>query len=360
MFVRILFLSTLLSLGISSKAQNLNETFSSTFPPTDWSVFLNNTAFIPFFTNWTSVTVNFPPSPTDYGAFASGQGPGSVTVSEKYLVTPLLRPVAGNNTLTFKIKRAGTPVPLYAKYYVKVSTASNNTATDFDTVATYKEGFTSDITTTFQTKTVDLSAYNNRNIYVAFVWAGNGDNGCYIDDVQGIALANGLPLQLLDFTATPRTNKILLQWTVAGEAEVTHFEIVRSADGKEWTNIGSVERKGTQYSFVDISPVKGRNYYKLIQKEKDGKLTYSPIRTAIIGNNQTTKATLYPNPVTDHFTLDLGVIPSDVTYFVSDKAGKKLLTGKIISRQQSINTDKLPHGSFVLSLSTGENIPFVK
>ena len=360
MFIRTLLLSCMFSLGLFSTAQNLNETFSATFPPTNWTIFYDNTAFIPFFNNWTSVTVNFPPAPTDYGAFASGQGPGSINVSEKYLVTPLLKPVAGNNTLTFRIKRAGTPVPLYAKYYVKVSTASNNSASDFDTVATYLEGFTTDITTTFQTKTVDLSAYNNRNIYVAFVWSGNGDNGCYIDDVQGIALSNGLPLQLLNFTATPKTNQVLLQWTVAGEAEVMQFDIVRSTDGKEWATIGKVDRKGTQYSYVDVAPIKGRNYYKLVQKEKDGKTTYSPIRTAIVGSKEISKPSLYPNPVINHFTLDIGYTPSDVTYFITDKAGKRITTGKILARQQTINTEKLPSGGYMISLSTGDNIPFVK
>ncbi len=360
MLIRMLLFSTLFAWGISIKAQNLNETFSATFPPTGWTIFYDNTAFIPFFNNWAGVTVNIPPAPTDYGAFASGQGPGSVTVSEKYLVTPLLRPLAGNNTLAFRIKRAGTPVPLYAKYYVKVSTVSNNTATDFDTVVSYVEGFTNNITTTFQTKTVDLSAFNNRNIYVAFVWSGNGDNGCYIDDVQGIALVNGLPLQLINFTTTSRTNQVLLQWTVAGEAEVTHFDIEHSTDGKEWVKIGHVDRKGTQYSFVDLLPVNGRNYYRLVQKEKDGKTTYSPVRTTIVGDREIIKPTIYPNPATNQFTLDIGYVSSDVSFLITDKSGKRVMTGKIIAQQQTINIEKLPAGSYLLSLSTGESIHFIK
>lgn len=345
----------------SVNAQILNESFSITFPPSGWVKFLNNVAGIPFFNEWTSVTVNIPPSATDYAAFAAGQGPGSTIFSEKYLVTPSLKPIPGKDTLSFSLKRSG-PVPLYGKYLVKVSTASNNQAADFTTVATFSEGFTTGVTTTFQTFKVNLSAYNYQNIYVAFVWTGNGDNSCYVDDVTGITLNEGVvPLKLINFSATAQNSKVLLTWEVA-ETTLKLFTIETSTDGYNWKEISKVSSVSKQYSFDHINASRGRNYYRLAQMQLNGKIMYSPIRSVVMGNNEIEKmASCYPNPAIDQLTIDLGYIPSKrLQYYLVDKSGKRMATGVLSARQETLEISKLPSGSYLLKLSDGQVLKWVK
>lgn len=345
----------LLLVACVAHTQILNETFSATFPPTDWTRFLSNTAGISNFNNWTSVTVSFPPAPTDYAAYASGQGPGSVVVSEKYLVTPKLKPVAGSNVISFKLKREGTPVPLYAKYLVKVSTQSNNTATDFTTVATFTEGFTTNVTTTFQTFTVNLSAYDNQDIYVAFVWNGNGDNGCYLDDVTGIPLSGGIfSLGIVNFTAQTRDNQVALQWKLASTSTNQSLDIEHSTTGYKWKTIATLNGHNIT-GYVDRTPARGRNYYRLAKKETNGKVTYSEVRSATIGSTLDKIGFIYPNPVSQQFNIDLGHWPAEkVTYTITDALGRVVSTGVIASKQTTISAEKMTKGIYSIRLSDGQ------
>ncbi len=349
-------------LNLSANAQMLNESFAATFPPTGWIKFLNNVAAIPFFNEWISVTVNIPPVATDYAAFAAGQGPGSTIYSEKYLVTPSVRPIPGKDTLSFSLKRAG-PVPLYGKYLVKVSTASNNAVADFTTVATFSEGFTTGVTTTFQTFKVDLSAYNYQNIYIAFVWTGNGDNSCYVDDVTGISLNEGVvPLQLINFSATANNHAdVLLKWEVA-QANDKQFIIEISNDGYHWKEIAKLSGNIRQYSFEHKNALIGRNYYRLMQIALNGTKVYSTVRSVIVGNKQMlSKAYCYPNPAVNHLTIDMGYEPRRIVQFnIIDSRGEIVATNFMSARQQTISIENLASGSYHIKFADGQVLKFFK
>ncbi|MEO7983617.1 MAG: hypothetical protein ABI688_06020 [Bacteroidota bacterium] len=74
-------------------------------------------------------------------------------------------------------------------------------------------------------------------------------------------------------------NGVQLQWQIAAELNTERFEIERSADGVNFTKIGTVASSGSSnttkdYSFPDNSPATV-NYYRIKQIDKDGKVNYS-------------------------------------------------------------------------------------
>ncbi|HEX7367611.1 MAG TPA: hypothetical protein VF273_10970, partial [Pelobium sp.] len=94
-----------------------------------------------------------------------------------------------------------------------------------------------------------------------------------------------LPISLTSFTAKPVDKSILLNWTTASEKNNQKFEVLKSADGKTFKTIASldgainsdVEKK---YSFADENPFAGTNYYQLKQTDVDGASSYSNVITA--------------------------------------------------------------------------------
>ena len=93
-----------------------------------------------------------------------------------------------------------------------------------------------------------------------------------------------LPVTLSDFRAIKQNNAASLQWFTNMEQNSQSFIIERSADGKNFTAIGSVRAAGNSnsrkaYSYDDAAPLKGNNYYRLKQVDLDGKSAYSEIRT---------------------------------------------------------------------------------
>ena len=134
-----------------------------------------------------------------------------------------------------------------------------------------------------------------------------------------------LPVQLTRFTAQQEQNRILLNWQTALEINNDHFIIESSKNGIEFQAIGKVEGAGTsyqlrEYSFLDESPFLGINYYRLKQVDVDGKYAYSEFASA---EHRQSKTELYPNPVAENVTLNLGEINSGKVV-IYDSQGKVL------------------------------------
>jgi hypothetical protein len=124
-----------------------------------------------------------------------------------------------------------------------------------------------------------------------------------------------LPVKLIAFTATlNNNNKADLKWTTAGEINVSHFVIERSADGVNYNVAGKVFANGNttgimNYSFTDAventqSPV---IYYRLRSMDIDGKAEYSETRIIRLHNLHRNNITVftYPNPVSNELRITI-------------------------------------------------------
>lgn len=117
-----------------------------------------------------------------------------------------------------------------------------------------------------------------------------------------------LPVTLHSFTASPSEAGVLLKWSTVTETNSGRFEIQQSTDAKTWKAIGTVDAAGdspvmSHYSFTDVSPASGQNYYRLKMIDLDGSFDYSKIETILVDAQSIQWVSLYPNPVTDHFAL---------------------------------------------------------
>jgi Secretion system C-terminal sorting domain len=175
--------------SLDASSQLLNESFEgAVFPPTGW--FRTRTGSGTTFQWGTQTGGSTGAASKIANAFLNTTGSGT---REQWLVTEQLTPNATNNTLLFKARRSGA-VPAFAKLSIRVSTTTQTTLANFTTVTEFTEGNTATstvISTTLADFSVNLSAYNGQNIYVAFVWTGNqfDTNGIYVDDVRDIPIA---------------------------------------------------------------------------------------------------------------------------------------------------------------------------
>ena len=90
--------------------------------------------------------------------------------------------------------------------------------------------------------------------------------------------------ELLAFDAKNAGKTAQLQWITGFERECAHFTVQRSSDGYSWKNIGEIQCQGndatgeTNYTFKDLNPYKGLNYYRLEQVDFSGQSSKSPVR----------------------------------------------------------------------------------
>ncbi|MCF0064355.1 T9SS type A sorting domain-containing protein [Dyadobacter chenwenxiniae] len=120
-----------------------------------------------------------------------------------------------------------------------------------------------------------------------------------------MAQSFALPVKLLSFDASSEGNAINLAWSSTEETNSDHFDVQRSANGKDWKTITTVAAKGesrstVDYSAVDNDPFEGENLYRLHMIDKDGTSAYSRILSVKF---EGVAAYMYPNPVSDELTI---------------------------------------------------------
>ncbi len=157
-----------------------------------------------------------------------------------------------------------------------------------------------------------------------------------------------LPVTLTTITATKQVNDIILNWQTATEINTKSFDVERSLNTIDFTNIGSINAKGSSnnYSFIDVSvitkvPANSTVYYRLKMVDNDGKFTYSKIIAVKLNDKNVELISTYPNPFDDAVTVKVNVTTaSNVNFSIAD------VTGRIIKRLQL----NLPAGNNTVSI----------
>ncbi|MEM7367686.1 MAG: hypothetical protein AAF587_03725 [Bacteroidota bacterium] len=140
-----------------------------------------------------------------------------------------------------------------------------------------------------------------------------------------------LPVEWLDFQAIAEESIVDLEWIVAQEVNLMHYEVERSEDGQVFTKLGKVAAVGSSdspvpYSFQDLSPITGLNFYRIRQIDVDGSYSYSSIANVWIGP----KAILSVTPTLFEDQLSIRASfeerhPSEFVFRLYQLNGKKVL-----------------------------------
>lgn len=169
-----------------------------------------------------------------------------------------------------------------------------------------------------------------------------------------VTISTTLPVQFLPLTAKKLTkNSGLLQWGTASEVNTSHFDIERSSDGRNFSSVlGKTPAAGNSttvknYSFTDNSPLKGANYYRIKQVDKDGKIAYS--NTALLNFNGDGAISIYPNPAISYLTVEYAdLVPGKMQIQVIDGKGA-VVVSQLQQVVSGMNTAKVN----VANLATG-------
>lgn len=163
-----------------------------------------------------------------------------------------------------------------------------------------------------------------------------------------------LPVTLIDFSGAKVENTIALKWNTAEESNSDHFDVQRSADGKNWATIGTQKSQGESYSvvnygFIDKKPASGDNFYRLKMVDADKTFAYSKI-IKVGFDVQALNSEFYPNPVSDILNLkstDWNQVKSVEMHSLTGLSVYK--SGKAVSK--TIDVKNLPVGMYILTIT---------
>src|SRR5262249_18457668 len=90
-----------------------------------------------------------------------------------------------------------------------------------------------------------------------------------------------VPLQFLNITAQRVQGSTLVEWKVAQDADIDHYEIERSNSINAFAKIGTSASQHsnsvTVYDYTDVLPLQGVAYYRVRSIDRNGIGKYSSI-----------------------------------------------------------------------------------
>lgn len=163
-----------------------------------------------------------------------------------------------------------------------------------------------------------------------------------------------LPVTFGNFTVTADACKVLLNWQTSFEQSNNYFKVERSANGRDFVTIGTVNAAGNStaiknYQFTDAAPLEGLNYYRITQVDYDGKQSNTDVKTIRIQCNGTVATKIYPNPAKHQINLLTGKAVAQV--HILNSGGQQVLKHTPSVNQGgtfSINISRLPTGVYIL------------
>lgn len=161
-----------------------------------------------------------------------------------------------------------------------------------------------------------------------------------------------LPVTWLSFNAVIVGHDGLLSWKVANEINASEFKVQHSRDGIQWSNIGQVNCRNdntvvSEYDFIHQLIPAGMNYYRLLQRDLDGRSSFSKIITL-----HTAAATVHilGNPVTDDkLRLQLSKSAVISLYTVEGRMLKQVTLGEGL---REIQVGHFARGVYLLKTGT--------
>lgn len=139
--------------------------------------------------------------------------------------------------------------------------------------------------------------------------------------LASVSLANPLPVELTWFKASlTESGTGLLEWRTESELNNDHFEVERSMNGVDFTQLGNVQGAGTtnnsnNYKFEDKNPLPGVAYYRLKQVDFDGTFDYSSIIALDYKDAEAIQNRFFvsPNPINSGDRASFKTEPDNVT-----------------------------------------------
>lgn len=177
------------------------------------------------------------------------------------------------------------------------------------------------------------------------------------------ACPNPLPVVLMNFEGTKFANFNALTWLTSSEKNNDHFVIERSADGEDFTAIGTVEGHSSSsvpsiYEFIDEQPLNGTNYYRLKQVDFDGSFSYS--KAIAIHNSREVDIFIYPNPSSGSFNIRLLAAEQPYKLTIIDTEGRTVYEKSGDTVPSYIESGGLSSGVYFVQFNLYNDTPVVK
>jgi hypothetical protein len=245
----------------------------------------------------------------------------------------------------------------YLFYWNTVTSSSNS----MGLVNNQGIGSPINVTLTFKVTTATTIDPSTSNLLYANIKGLTNTGGQSINPPTGAnakagspCTVNVLPLKLISFSLQKyKNNEVVLNWSATNQVNTSSFEIERSNNGKDdWQAIGNMPAAGTfaanmNYSYTDLTPKNGSNYYRLKMIDIDGASTYSTVQSVTL-TGQAEKIVVWPNVTRDKIYVQ--GVSTEVAVCVFDMTGQLVLKSKLTNPSEGLSLINLQPKIYIVQI----------
>lgn len=175
---------------------------------------------------------------------------------------------------------------------------------------------------------------------------------------------SALPVYFSSFSVRCENEFRVIKWVTETEQNTSHFELLKSYNGEEWSSIESVPAAGNssmQKTYEVIDRTYGKLvYYQLIQHDLDGRIAkLNPISSQCDFSGEIVE--LFPNPVSDILMINYKNTHQNVgieSLEFIDAQGRVVSTDYTLltDNQAQVNVNSLVTGGYVVKIILSNGI----
>ena len=169
-----------------------------------------------------------------------------------------------------------------------------------------------------------------------------------------------LPVTWLGVQAQWQNAQAKISWQITNQQNVKDYTVQQSSDGITYTDACLVNAgSNTNYSCTVVANNNVKNYYRVLQKDIDGKTNYSNV--VILNAISTISISVYPNPAKEK--LYVNGLRNWCTAVIIDANGKIIDRLSINTTSNYFNISQLAKGIYFISIKENDieqTIKFIK
>ncbi len=155
-----------------------------------------------------------------------------------------------------------------------------------------------------------------------------------------------LPLHLLEFHGNSENNIHNFNWTIVADETITQQVLEVSSNGRDFQSLSKMNADARTYTYLPMNS--GVLYYRLRVTFNNNKQYFSNI---VVLQNKISKPEIVTNPV--HNSIQIKS-PSAFKYAIVDFSGRALMKGNLVQGVNTIATDGLTNGMYIIQYNNGQ------
>ena len=177
-----------------------------------------------------------------------------------------------------------------------------------------------------------------------------------------------VPVTFTSVRANKQHKDILVEWKVENELNIHHYDVEKSADGRNFSKVNEQAARGTgsgavQYNWLDTNPFDGDNFYRIRSVGMNGDLKLSQV-VKVNMQKSISGITVFPNPVQEDGIIYVSLANKPVSnYNISlvNTEGQTIMNRTVNhgggSSVYSITLEKyIAHGNYLLRITGDDDI----